>query len=69
MRPIGCTTGEEDGNTTANANNNNTAGATEIDKIAQLAAIGSSTGIIHLLDVFSGGRIVRDFQVHTFPVK
>ncbi|KAL3075736.1 hypothetical protein niasHS_012566 [Heterodera schachtii] len=33
-----------------------------------LAAVGTSTGCIHLVDVFSG-RIERDLQVHSCPVK
>lgn len=44
------------------------AGSAQLDGIGQLAAVGSTTGIIHLLDVFSG-RIVRNFQVQTCPVK
>ena len=39
-------------------------------KIDQLAAVGSSTGIIHLIDV-CGEKICkyRDLQVHSCPVK
>jgi hypothetical protein len=41
---------------------------TQLDGIGQLAAVGTSFGIVHLVDVFAG-KIVRDIQVHTFPVK
>lgn len=33
-----------------------------------LAAIGTSTGVIHLVDVFKGS-IVKSLQIHSFPVK
>uniref|UniRef100_A0A183BQA3 WD_REPEATS_REGION domain-containing protein n=1 Tax=Globodera pallida TaxID=36090 RepID=A0A183BQA3_GLOPA len=39
-----------------------------LDGIAHLAAVGTSTGCIHLVDLFSG-RIERDLQIHSCPVK
>lgn len=58
MRPIGTTT-------------DLTADSTDEQlhvKVGHLAAVGSSSGIVHLIDVFSG-KIVRDFQLHTCPIK
>jgi hypothetical protein len=40
----------------------------DLDQITQLAAIGTSEGLIHLIDAFTG-KIVRDIQVHTHPIR
>ena len=64
MRPINCPSTVDD----AVQQTADIAGTAQLDGIGQLAAVGTTTGIIHLLDVFSG-RIVRNFQVQTCPVK
>lgn len=33
-----------------------------------LAAIGTNTGVIHLVDVFKG-KVIKSLQIHSFPVK
>lgn len=40
----------------------------DIDQIAHLAAIGTGSGAIHLVNAFTG-RIERDLQIHTCPVR
>lgn len=40
----------------------------DLDHIVHLAAIGTSSGIIHIVNAFSG-RIERDLQIHNSPVR